>query len=91
MLKLAREKNKRRGITGMLFHCDGSFIQALEGLKEQAMDLISVIRRDLRHNWIAVLFEGPIKTRSFLQWSMGFNGPSQEELAIIEGYTAYLD
>ena len=91
MLKLAREKNKRRGITGMLLHCDGFFIQALEGLKEQDMDLISVIRRDLRQNRIAVLFEGPIKTRSFSEWSMGFNRPSQEELAIIEGYTPYLD
>ena len=91
MLKLAREKNKRRGITGMLLHCDGSFIQALEGLKEQDMDLISVIRRDLRHNRIAVLFEGPIKTRSFSEWSMGFNRPSQDELAIIEGFTPYLD
>ena len=54
MLKLAREKNKRLGITGMLLHCDGSFIQALEGPKEQVMDLISVIRRDLRHNRILI-------------------------------------
>jgi len=91
LLKLAREKNKRLGITGMLLHCDGSFIQALEGPKAQVMDLISVIRRDLRHNQIAVLFEGPIKNRSFSQWSMGFNRPSQEELAMVEGYTPYLD
>jgi len=55
------------------------------------MDLISVIRRDLRHNQIAVLFEGPIKNRSFSQWSMGFNRRSQEELAMIEGYAPYLD
>lgn len=26
MLKRAREKNKRLGITGMLLHCDESFI-----------------------------------------------------------------
>jgi hypothetical protein len=91
MLKRSREKNKRLGITGMLLHCDGSFIQALEGPKVQVMDLISVIRKDLRHNRIAVLFEGPITNRSFSQWSMGFNRPSQEELDIIEGYTPYLD
>lgn len=91
MLKLSREKNKGLGITGMLLHCDGSFIQALEGPKDQVMDLINVIRQDPRHDRIAVLFEGPIKKRSFSQWSMGFNRPSQEELAINEGYTPYLD
>ncbi len=91
ILKCSREKNARLGITGMLLHCDGSFIQALEGPKAQVMDLISVIRKDIRHNRIAVLFEGPIKNRSFSQWSMGFNRPSQEELASIEGYTPYLD
>ena len=91
MLKRAREKNTRLGITGMLLHCDGSFIQALEGPKAQVMDLINVIQRDPRHDRIAVLFEGPIKNRSFSQWSMGFNRPSQEELAIIEGYTPFLD
>ena len=46
MLKRSREKNARLGITGMLLHCDGSFIQALEGPKAQVMDLISVIRKD---------------------------------------------
>ena len=65
MLKLAREKNKRLGITGMLLHCDGSFIQALEGPKDQVMDLINVIRQDPRHDRIAVLFEGPIKKTEF--------------------------
>ena len=91
MLKRAREKNKRLGITGMLLHCDGSFIQALEGPKGKVMEMISVIRKDLRHSRIAVLFEGPIKNRSFSRWSMGFNRPSQEDLALIDGYTPYLD
>ena len=91
MLKRAREKNKRLGITGMLLHCDASFIQALEGPKDQVMDLINVIRQDPRHDRITVLFEGPIKKRSFSQWSMGLKRPSQEELATIEGYTPYLD
>jgi FAD-dependent sensor of blue light len=91
MLKLSREKNKGLGITGMLLHCDGSFIQALEGPKEQVMDLLGVIRQDPRHDRITVLFDGPIKNRSFSQWSMGFNRPSEKELGMIEGYTPYLD
>ena len=91
MLKLAREKNSRLGITGMLLHCDGSFIQAIEGPRDQVTDLLRVIRQDPRHSRIAVLFEGQIKNRSFSQWSMGFNRPSTEELAMTEGYTPYLD
>ncbi len=91
MLKLAREKNTRLGITGMLLHCDGSFIQALEGPKDRVMDLLHAIRQDPRHSRIEILFEGPIKNRSFSQWSMGFSRPSKEELARIEGYTPFLD
>lgn len=91
MLKLARKKNAGLGITGMLLHCDGSFIQALEGPKDRVMDLFQVIRQDPRHSRMVVLFEGPITNRSFSQWSMGFNRPSKEELALIEGYTPYLD
>ncbi|GJL60631.1 MAG: hypothetical protein NPIRA03_34880 [Nitrospirales bacterium] len=91
MLKHAREKNKQLGITGMLLHCDGSFIQALEGPKDQVMNMLGLIRKDSRHSRIAVLFEGPIHNRSFSQWSMGFNRPSREKLARSEGYTPYLD
>ena len=91
MLKLAREKNTCLGITGMLLHCDGSFIQVIEGPKDRVMDLLRVIRQDPRHSRLGVLFEGPIKNRSFSQWSMGFNRPSKEELALIEGYTPFLD
>ncbi|MDR4462292.1 MAG: BLUF domain-containing protein [Nitrospirales bacterium] len=91
MLKHAREKNKQLGITGMLLHCDGSFIQALEGPEDQVKSMLGVIRRDSRHSRIAVLFEGPIQNRSFSQWSMGFNRPSKEKLTRSEGYTPYLE
>ncbi|MCA9499017.1 MAG: BLUF domain-containing protein [Nitrospira sp.] len=91
MLKHAREKNKQLGITGMLLHCDGSFIQALEGPEDQVKSMLGVIRRDSRHSRIAVLFEGPIQNRSFSKWSMGFNRPSKEKLTRSEGYTPYLE
>ncbi len=91
MLKHAREKNRRLGITGMLLHCDRSFIQALEGPQDRVKELFHTIRQDPRHNRLSVLFEGPIKQRSFTHWSMGFNRPSREDLAMTEGYTPYLD
>ena len=91
MLQFAREKNARLGITGMLLHCDGSFIQVLEGPKDRVLDLLRAIRQDSRHGRIVILFEGAIKNRSFSHWSMGFKRPSKEELARIEGYTPFLD
>ena len=92
LLELAREKNKRLGITGMLLHCcDGSFLQVLEGPKERVLELLRVIRQDSRHKKVSVLFEGPIQHRSFSQWSMGFKKPSQEELDKLDGYTPYLE
>jgi hypothetical protein len=91
MLTRSRENNARLGITEMLLHCDGCFIQALEGPKAQVVALLKAIREDSRHHGLEVLFERPIKERSFSRWSMGFNRPSREELARIEGYTPFLD
>jgi hypothetical protein len=91
MLNRSRENNARLGITGMLLHCDGCFIQALEGPKDKVVALLKVIARDSRHQGLQVLFEGPIKERRFSQWSMGFKRPSQEALDRIEGYTPFLD
>ena len=91
MLKRSREKNQRLDITGMLLHCDKSFIQALEGPKDRVMDLLHTIQQDPRHGRLVILFEGPINNRSFSRWSMGFKRPSQEELSKLEGYTPYLE
>jgi hypothetical protein len=78
VLKHAREKNKRLGITGMLIHCDGSFIQALKGSKDQVMIMLRIIRQDSRHSRIVVLFEGPIQTGVFLK-GLWVNRPSKEK------------
>ena len=91
LLKLARDKNTRLGITGILLHCDESFIQVLEGPKDRVMEMFGDIQKDTRHNRVVILFEGPITNRNFSQWSMGFKRPSRSELDEIEGYTPYLD
>ncbi|NKB81202.1 MAG: phosphonate transporter [Nitrospirales bacterium] len=91
LLRHARENNKRLGITGMLLHCEGSFIQVLEGPKDQVATLFQVIKQDPRHHRISVFVEELVKSRAFSHWHMGFRSPSLEELAKIEGYTPYLD
>ncbi len=91
LLRLAREKNSKLGITGMLLHCDGTFIQALEGPTQVVKQMIDIIQKDSRHHSIVKLFEGPVRERTFSQWSMGFRRPSKEELAGVEGYTPFLE
>lgn len=91
LLRHAREKNSKLGITGMLLHCDGAFIQALEGPTQSVKEMIQAIQKDSRHQSIVTLFEGPIRERTFSQWSMGFRRPSKDELARVEGYTPFLD
>ncbi len=91
LLKFAREKNTRLAVTGMLLHCDKSFIQALEGPKDTIMDLFRVIKEDPRHHRMVVLFEGPIRKRNFSQWSMGFKRPSADDISSIEGYTPFFE
>ncbi len=72
LLQLAREKNTRQNITGMLLHHEGSFIQVLEGPEEAVQSLFEVISHDDRHANILLLSKRQIEERSFGDWGMGF-------------------
>lgn len=91
LLEQAREKNAKLGITGMLLFRDGAFMQALEGTKDHVKAVFEKIEKDERHECIVVLYEGPIKSRSFPDWSMGFKTPSEAELSEVEGYTSFVN
>jgi len=91
LLEEARVANSRFEITGMLLFRDGAFMQALEGPKDAVLRLFDNIRRDKRHECVVVLYEGPLESRLFPDWSMGFKSPSEEEMAKVEGYTSFLN
>ncbi len=56
LLKAARIKNAKRGITGMLLYDGlGTFIQAIEGEKAQIDELFAIISRDERHSLVQQL------------------------------------
>jgi hypothetical protein len=72
LLKKARAKNHKLGISGILLYHEGSFLQVLEGEENAVKSLYRTIQADERHWRVLALREGPVGARSFDTWSMGF-------------------
>ncbi len=67
----SHENNVRNGVTGVLLHRDGTFLQLLEGPLEAIDETLCRIRRDPRHTDFRILFRGLCKNRNFLTSNMG--------------------
>ena len=65
LLTVSRNNNSQIGITGMLLHKDGNFIQAIEGPEDQVRKLLEKIRKDSRHRGVITLVEGYTDQRQF--------------------------
>lgn len=72
LLRRARAVNERRGVTGMLLHARGRFMQVLEGERATVLDLLGAIRQDPRHEGLVVTQVEALGTRRFGDWTMGF-------------------
>ena len=90
LLRKARIKNSRMGVTGMLLYDRGSFLQVLEGESDQVGALYEIISKDPRHERVVKLLESTITARSFADWSMGFAAGEQLRSAKLEGHSALL-
>lgn len=71
ILRVSRMKNTVHGITGVLLHHDGLFLQVLEGDAARLEELLGVLRHDRRHREVRVLLDEAITERHFPDWSMG--------------------
>lgn len=65
------ERNARAGITGVLCHGDGHFMQALEGDRVAVSALYRRIVTDPRHDDVVLLHCQEIVAREFAGWAMG--------------------
>ena len=72
MLLQARRKNAGLGITGVLLHSDGNFMQYLEGPEAVLRRLFATIARDSRHQHVTVIVDEPIVRREFDGWAMAY-------------------
>ena len=72
LLRLARIKNQRLDVTGMLLYHQGSFLQVLEGPAAAVNPLLETIGADQRHHKLMLLLRREIEARNFADWKMGF-------------------
>lgn len=90
LLGVAREKNARSAVTGMLLYKDMSFLQVLEGAAETVHELYAHIRDDSRHERVKTLFDEPIEARDFPDWTLGFENLDGNDLSDIPGYSTFM-
>ena len=86
LLRQARDFNAENDITGVLLHCDGDFLQVIEGEERVLADLYTRICVDTRHQSVIKLADKEIRARSFADWSMAFQPVSPAEFVDVVGY-----
>lgn len=67
----ASDRNSTVGITGLLVHGGGWFIQAIEGPQASIDLVLNRIFRDNRHHDVEVLLDSDVRERMFRSWTMG--------------------
>ena len=89
LLGLARTKNSKLGVTGMLLYAEGTFLQVLEGEEDVVEALFAKIERDPRHTDTRLLLRTDVEEPSFGDWSMGFHY-SRSRASLPEGVSSFL-
>ena len=81
-----RDNNIENGITGILLYIEGKFVQILEGKREKVKVLFEKIKRDRRHLNVSRILEGPMESRNFPNFSMGFFTMDHETFTRLSGF-----
>ncbi|MFM2033692.1 MAG: hypothetical protein RJA32_327 [Pseudomonadota bacterium] len=77
LLEDAVHKNKRNGITGVLFYDNRIFGQIIEGYPQNVELIWKDINSDPRHTEVQVLDINTLQKRRFSNWSMKFYGSDE--------------
>jgi hypothetical protein len=80
LLVEARQLNNRYGITGVLLHGDGRFMQCFEGPEQAVEETYARIRASRRHRDLIELSNERVRSRSFSAWDMGLAEPAASML-----------
>lgn len=87
ILAQARSNNPASGVTGILCHGGGTFLQAIEGSRTAINHLYNQILRDARHKDVVLLHYEEIRERRFGGWTMGQVNLSKLNAAVVIRYS----
>jgi hypothetical protein len=90
ILKVSRENNSARDITGLLLYKGGNFMQALEGPEEVVRALYERIVQDPRHKDVSIISSEQIQARQFPAWEMAFQNLDADSVRNEPGYSQFL-
>lgn len=90
ILKISRENNSGKDITGLLLYKGGNFMQVLEGPEEAVEALYKKIEADPRHKDCSVLSREQISARQFPAWQMAFQDLDNPTIKNEPGYSQFL-
>lgn len=71
ILAQGRQHNQERGITGVLCHGYGIYLQAIEGERGVVNQTYAQVLQDERHCDAQLLYFAEISERSFANWALG--------------------
>ena len=86
LLHAARGFNKIDGITGLLMHHRGGFLQVIEGPINAIENLVQRLQRDRRHSQFEIHEDVLVETRLFPEWAMGLGELTDPKLAYLPGF-----
>jgi len=89
VLEHARARNTADGLTGLLVHRAGRFMQLLEGPYDAVLATYARIVEDQRHEEVRLLVEESIHTRRFPEWSMAYDRDA-DSADVPEGFSEFL-
>lgn len=89
ILTTSRDNNRRQGITSLLLHDKGNYLQIIEGPKAQVLALFEVIKRDSRHTGVIEILQQPVAERQFPDCAMSFHDLSKLR-SDFDGYVEFL-
>jgi uncharacterized protein YaaQ len=85
LISQCHRNNPSKGLTGMLLHGNGTFLQVLEGDEQVIDSLMTAIAQDSRHTDMTIVQRESVTTRQFDGWSMGFEQVTDESLKSVPG------
>lgn len=91
LLAQSRATNEAHGLTGLLVHRQGRFLQLIEGEDADVRERMDAILADDRHGRISTLMEEHITERQFPDWTMGMAKYDARVAERIPGYRDTFD